>query len=145
MKNIFNDDWKIRQAIYHKLNPVHDDDLNTKDVEVTIDTLKYAILYFKQRDIGWIYPSKSYMVGICYARWLAEYFGGRPVEYLEDPELLYNNDPYFVQYSTDPRTYHMILTEIGGWEFDESLGMVPDVKQYFIDEFMIDDTQSLAN
>ena len=145
MKNIFNDDWKIRQAIYHKLNPVHDDDLNTKDVEVTTDTLKYAILYFKQRDIGWIYPSKSYMVGICYARWLAEYFGGRPVEYLEDPELLYNNDPYFVQYSTDPRTYHMILNEIGGWEFDESLGMVPDVKQYFIDEFMIDDTQSLAD
>jgi hypothetical protein len=140
-----NDEWKIRQEIYHKLNTEYDDDLNTKEVEITTNIVENAINYFIKRDIGWIYPSKSYMVGICYARWLAEHFGGRPVEYLEDPKLLYNNDPYFVQYSTDPRTYHMILNQIGGWNFDESRGMVPDVKQYFNDEFMINDTQSLAN
>jgi hypothetical protein len=76
------------------------------------------------------------MVGICYARWLAESFGGRAVEYLDDPDLLYGNDPYFVEYSRDPRTYHQILNTVG-WDFDESQGMCPDVKEYFIEEFML--------
>ena len=143
-KNVLNNEWKIRQEIYHKLNTEHDDDLNTKEIVITNDIAKNAINYFMEKDIGWIYPSKSYMVGICYARWLAEYFGGNPIDYLEDPELLYNNDPYFVEYSRDPKTYHQILNAIT-WEFDESLGMVPDVKQYFNNEFMIDDTRSLAN
>ena len=133
-----NTEWKIRQEIYHRLHKAHTDDLNTKDVVLTNQTVKHAIDYFNKRDIGWIYPSKSYMVAICYARWLAENFGGIPLEYLEDPELLYNNDPYFVEYSRDPKTYHQILNVIG-WDFDESLGMIPDVKQYFNDEFMIND------
>lgn len=137
-------DWKIRQEIYHKLNVEHDDDLNTKDVVITTDIVENAIAYFIKRDIGWIYPSKSYMVAICYARWLAEYFGGNPIEYLEDPELLYNNDPYFVEYSKDPKTYHQILNVIT-WEFDESAGMVPDVRQYFNEEFIINDTESLGD
>jgi hypothetical protein len=139
-----NTEWKIRQEIYHKLNTEYDDDLNTKEIEITTNIVGNAIDYFFKRDIGWIYPSKSYMVSICYARWLSEHFGGQPLDYLEDPELLYNNDPYFVEYSRDPKTYHQILNTIT-WEFDESLGMVPDVKQYFNDEFMINDTQSLAN
>ncbi len=133
------EDWKLRQEIYHRINTMHSDDLNTKNIEVSTDIVKDAVRYFNERDIGWLYPSKSYMVGICYARWLSEHFGGQPVEYLEDPDLLYGNDPYFVQYSTDPNTYHRILTAIGGWEFDESQGMVPDVRQYFVEEFMINE------
>jgi citrate synthase len=46
------------------------------------------------------------------------------------------NDPYFVEYSRDPKPYHQILNQIG-WDFDETQGMVPDVKQYFEEEFMI--------
>ena len=130
-------DWKIRQEIYHKLNTEHDDDLNTKDIVITTDIVDNAIRYFKETNIGWIYPAKSYMVGICYARWLSEKYGGHPLSYLEDAELLYGNDPYFVQYSTDPTSYHKILNSIGGWEFDE-IGMVPDVKEYYKAEFMID-------
>jgi len=130
-------DWKIRQEIYHKLNTEHDDDLNTKDIVITTDIVDNAIRYFKETNIGWIYPAKSYMVGICYARWLSEEYGGHPLSYLEDTELLYGNDPYFVQYSTDPTSYHKILNSIGGWEFDE-IGMVPDVKEYYKAEFMID-------
>lgn len=132
-----NNDWKIRQEIYHKLNPVHDDDLHDKDIVMSNDIVLHAVEYFTKRDIGWIYPAKSYMVGICYARWLAKEFGGRPLEYLEDPDLLYGNDPHFVQYSTDPLSYHQILNVIGGWEFDESSGMVPDVYGYFKEEFML--------
>ena len=79
------------------------------------------------------------MVGICYARWLAKHFGGNPIEYLEDPDLLFGNDPYFVRYSTDPKTYHGILEAIGGWEFSEDQGMVTDVYGYFLEEFMLNE------
>lgn len=131
-------EWQIRQEIYHRLNPHHDDDLKTKDIEFTENVSERAIDYFRKRDIGWIYPSKSYMVAICYARWLAEHFGGRAIEYLDDEQLLYGNDPYFCEYSRDPKTYHQILNAVG-WDFDETMGMVPDVKEYFKKEFMIDD------
>ena len=133
------EEWKVRQAIYHRLKTEHSDDLSDKTIIIETDIVQHAIRYFKETDIGWIYPAKSYMVGICYARWLADHFGGRPVEYLEDPDLLHGNDPHFVQYSTDPGTYHRILTAIGGWEFELHQGMVPDVYGYFREEFMLDD------
>jgi hypothetical protein len=130
-------EWKIRQEIYHRLTPVFDDDLNTKDVEISEDIVNNAVRYFKERDIGWIYPAKSYMVGICYAKWLAREFGGQALEYLDDHELLYKNDPYFTPYSADSIIYNQILEAIGGWEFNEDTGMVPDVYQYFLEEFQI--------
>jgi hypothetical protein len=130
------EEWKVRQTLFHRLNTTHTDDLNDKEIELTEDIVSHAIDYFKSRDKGWIYPSKSYMVGICYARWLAEHFGGIALEYLDDPDLLFGNDPYFVEYSRDPKPYHQILNQIG-WDFDETQGMVPDVKQYFEEEFMI--------
>jgi hypothetical protein len=133
------EDWKLRQEIYHRINTMHTDDLNTKNIELSTDIVKDAVRYFNEKDLGWLYPSKSYMVGICYSRWLSEHFGGSPIEYLEDPDLLFGNDPYFVQYSADPETYHRILTSVGGWEFNETMGMVPDVKEYFVEEFMINE------
>ena len=129
-------DWKIKQELYHRLNQIHSDDLNDKDIVISDDIVNNAIRYFKETNVGWIYPAKSYMVGICYARWLSETYGGHPLDYLEDKNLLYGNDPYFVQYSTDPASYHKILNNIGGWEFEEN-GMVPDVKEYYKAEFMI--------
>ena len=130
-------DWKIKQELYHRMNQIHSDDLNDKEIILSNDIVDNAVRYFKETNIGWIYPAKSYMVGICYARWLSEEYGGHPLNYLEDAELLYGNDPYFVQYSTDPASYHKILNSIGGWEFDQ-IGMVPDVKEYYKAEFMID-------
>lgn len=132
-------EWKARQQIYHRLNTEFTDDLSDKDIELSDDIVNNAIRYFNETDIGWIYPAKSYMVGICYARWLARHFGGEPMTYLEDPELLFGNDPFFVQYSTDPISYHGILAAIGGWEFNEQLGMVPDVYEYFVEEFMLNE------
>ena len=131
-------EWKIRQEIYHRLTTEYDDDLKTKDVIMSENTVDDAIRYFYDRNIGWIYPAKSYMVAICYARWLEHYFGGDAYDYLNDPELLYGNDPYFIEYSRDPKTYHQILETVT-WEFDESIGMVPDVKEYFLKEFLIDE------
>lgn len=132
------EDWKARQEIYHRINTEHSDDLKNFDIEITETVVADAVRYFTSTNVGWIYPSKSYMVAICYARWLSKDFGGRPLEYLSDPDLLHGNDPYYVTYSEDPLTYHQILQKIGGWDFNELLGIVPDVKEYYIKEFMLD-------
>lgn len=130
-------EWKIRQEIYHRLNTEYSDDLNDKDVVLTDNIVDDAVRYFYERDIGWIYPSKSYMVGICYAKWLSEEFGGDPLDYLNDPDLLYGNDPYFVTYNEDKENYDKILKEIQGWNFEPTLGMCLDVKGYFTEEFQL--------
>ncbi len=132
------EDWKIRQELYHRLNTVHDDDLNDKDIVITDNIVTDAVRYFKEDNLGWIYPSKSYMVAICYAKWLSEEFGGNPIDYLNDIDLLFGNDPYFMIYDEDAVTYNQILDYIGEWKFDQTKGMVPDVRKYFIEEFMID-------
>ena len=129
-------EWKIKQEIYHRLNAEFTDDASNFDIEISEDIIDNAVRYFKTTDIGWIWPAKSYMVGICYARWLSEKYGGNPIiDYLEDPDLLYGNDPYFVSYSTDPTTYHKILDQINGWQFDNSQGVVSQVRHYFDLEF----------
>lgn len=130
-------EWKVKQEIYHRLNKDFEDDLSKYDIVISDNIVDNAVRYFFEKDMGWIYPAKSYMVGICYARWLSKYFGDRPLVYLNDQSLLYNNDPYFVSYSKDPFNYMRILEKIGGWDFDEDSGMVPDVRKYFIQEFMI--------
>jgi hypothetical protein len=132
------EEWKIRQEIYHRINTEYSDDLKKFNIELTNDIIGDAIRYFYDRNIGWVYPSKSYMVAICYAKWLEYYFGGDVYDYLNDPDLLYGNDPYFVEYSKDPKTYHQILETVT-WEFDENTGLVPDVKEYFLKEFLIDE------
>lgn len=132
------EDWKIRQELYHRLNTVHDDDLNDKDIVITDNLVTDAVRYFKEDNLGWIYPSKSYMVAICYARWLSEEFGNNPIDYLNDIDLLFGNDPYFITYDEDAITYNQILGYIGGWQFNETKGYVHDVKSYFLKEFMID-------
>jgi len=36
-------DWKIRQEIYHRLNTEFDDDLKTKDVQISDDVVQSII------------------------------------------------------------------------------------------------------
>jgi hypothetical protein len=131
------DDWKIRQELYHRINTEYSDNLNNLEIELTENVVEHAVDYFYTKEKGWIYPSKSYMVGICYAKWLSEEFGGNAIDYLNDPDLLYGNDPYFITYNEDEITYSDILNGIGGWQFCQKSGMVPDVRQYFIEEFML--------
>lgn len=139
------EDWKIRQELYHRLNQVHDDDLNNKNIVITDNIVTDAVRYFKENDLGWIYPSKSYMVAICYAKWLSEEFGGNPTDYLNDEDLLFGNDPYFIPYHRDTITYNQILGYIGGWQFNETKGFVPEVKAYFNQEFMVSNMKELQD
>lgn len=127
-------EWKIRQEIFHRLNIDHDDDLSLHNVEVRDEIVENAIKYFTTTELGWVYPAKSYVVAICYARWLNQHFGEDFYESLNDPELLHGNDPYYVPYEQDKDTYNMILNAVG-FNFNEDIGIIPDVKMYFLKEF----------
>ena len=130
-------EWKVRQNLFYKLNTEpFDDDLNTKEIIFTDNIVRDSVRYFKEKDLGWIYPSKSFMVGICYSKWISETFGGDFYEILNDKELLFNNDPYFKCYSEDKETYDSII-DIIGLDFDQTEGYVSDVRVYFEEEFLL--------
>lgn len=120
--------------VYHRLQQEYTDDLNTKNVEIVDDKVGVALRYFKESDIGWLYPGKSYTVGILYAKWISEDFGEDFYEVLDDPDLLFGNDPYFVPYSKDKETYDKILENL---VIDETQGTIPDIRNYYEDEFML--------
>lgn len=133
-------EWKIRQEIYHRLNPVHSDDLKKVNIVICNDNkiVDYAVEYFSNKNLGWIYPAKSYVVAICYSLWLKEIWNGNVLDYLDDPDLLYGNDPYFVRYSNKKEVYDSIINLIG-WKFNSKLGVIPDIRKYFEEEFMLND------
>jgi len=128
-------DWKIKQELYHRLNVVHEDDLSKVQIEKSDDIVNNAIRYFEERDVGWIYPSKSYVVAICYAWWLSQDFNEDFYDLLNDKDLLYGNDPYFRPYSASKDEYNKILDKV--LPIEENKGMVPDIKKWYTAEFML--------
>lgn len=133
------EDWKVRQEVYHRLRENTDsDDLNKKDIVMSENIVEEAIDYFYTKNKGWIYPAKSYMVGICYSKWLSERFGETPFYYLDNPSLLYVNDPFFVPYSEGKESYDKILEKVT-WDFEKESGMVSDVWCYFMEEFLLNE------
>lgn len=125
-------EWKIKQKLYHKLNKDYEDDLADVDIEITNDIAFHAIRYFKEKDIGWIYPSKSYMVAICFAFWIMEDYDENFYSVLKDPELL-PMDPYFVPYADDRKTYDEIISVVCNNNKGKLTtgGMVLDVRKYY--------------
>ena len=136
-------DWKVKQKIYHKLNREHDDDLNNVDIEISDDIVNNAVRYFREKNVGWIYPAKSYMVALCYAFWIMEDYDENFYNVLKDPELL-PLDPYFVTYEEDSNTYNEII----GIVFANNKGvlkmegMVPDVRKYYDAELGLESSLS---
>jgi hypothetical protein len=130
---------KLRQQVFYLLKRDFDDDLANFDIEVVegLDIVKCAIQYFNDTELGWVYPSKSYVVAICYSKWISKIWDEDFYKILNDPELLYNNDPYFVPYENSKEIYDAIISSVG-LDFDETLGIIPDVKKYFLEEFMLD-------
>lgn len=133
-------EWQILQEIYHRLNKETDfrDDLSKVDITMTDDVVADAVRHFYERVDRWIYPSKSYFVAICYAYWIHHDFGDDFYEILNDPLLLYGNDPYFVPYNEDRVTYDQIIEQLGIFADDNNglpiEGMVPDVREYYEEE-----------
>jgi hypothetical protein len=130
-------DWKVKQEIFHRLNNKYEDDLNDKDIELNTDIVENAVKYFTTTELGWVYPAKSYVVGICYAKWISELYSENFYEILNDEDLLYGNDPYFIPYNQNKKDYDAII-KIVGLNFDENIGIIPDIKEYFIKEFNYD-------
>jgi hypothetical protein len=130
-------DWKVKQEIFHRLNNKYEDDLNDKYIELSIDIVENAVKYFTTTELGWVYPAKSYVVGICYAKWISELYSENFYEILNDEDLLYGNDPYFIPYNQNKKDYDAII-KIVGLNFDENIGIIPDIKEYFIKEFNYD-------
>jgi len=130
-------DWKVKQEIFHRLNNKYEDDLNDKDIELNTDIVGNAVKYFTTTELGWVYPAKSYVVGICYAKWISEIYSENFYELLNDEDLLYGNDPYFIPYNQNKKDYDTII-KIVGLNFDENIGIIPDIKEYFIKEFNYD-------
>ena len=130
-------DWKVKQEIFHRLNNKYEDDLNDKDIELNADIVENAVKYFTTTELGWVYPAKSYVVGICYAKWISELYSENFYELLNDEDLLYGNDPYFIPYNQNKKDYDTII-KIVGLNFDENIGIIPDIKEYFIKEFNYD-------
>jgi len=130
-------DWKVKQEIFHRLNNKYEDDLNDKDIELNADIVENAVKYFTTTELGWVYPAKSYVVGICYAKWISELYSENFYELLNDENLLYGNDPYFIPYNQNKKDYDTII-KIVGLNFDENIGIIPDIKEYFIKEFNYD-------
>lgn len=128
-------EWKIRQELYHRMVRDHTDDLNKIPVEFSNNIVENAIKYFYDKDMPFIYPSKSYVVAICYAYWLSKDFGEDFYELLSDKDLLYGNDPYFKTYEEDNKTYDEILKKV--MPLNENKGIIPDIKNYYMAEFFI--------
>jgi len=127
-------DWRIVQELYHKLNTEHTDDLNHVIIHVKDEIIQNALRHFSEHVDIWIYPAKSYFVAICYASWIAKDFNEDFYELLDDPMLLAGNDDYFLPYSQSKYEYDEILKHIDINNIEMN-GMVPDVREYYEQEF----------
>lgn len=128
-------EWKTRQEIYHRLNTDFKDDLNKVDIVFKDNVKENALLHFFQKIDEWVYPSKSFVVAFCYAYWLSQDFNEDIKDLLNDPDLLYGNDPYFKPYNQDPEVYDFLFDNI---KMPIPMkGMVPDIREYYEEEFLI--------
>ena len=128
-------EWKARQKAYHMTQSLFRDDLNEVDIRWEPDNIvDLALMHFKEYVDEWIYPAKSYVVAICYAKWISQDFNEFFYDVLNDEELLFGNDPHFVPYFKSKKIYDDILDQLN---FDMELGMVPDIYQYYKEEMLI--------
>ena len=128
-------DWKINQQVYHRLNKNFKDNLNEVDIVYSDNVIENSINYFKNEEMRFIYPAKSYVVAICYAKWLSEDFNENFYDLLNDKELLYNNDPYYKIYNDDKYSYDMIIKSV--FPINEKIGIISDIKKYYKEEFLL--------
>lgn len=126
-------DWKVNQELFHRLNKEHRDDLNEVDVVISENVKEEALRHFIEHVDEWIYPAKSFVVAYCYAAWLTEDFAEDFWLLLNDPDLLYGNDPHFVTVSEDHEGVYDFLMENVGLPIP-STGMVPDIREYYEEE-----------
>lgn len=131
-------DWKVRQHIYHALNPITDYIDGEDIVQHNRSQLVQDIVdYFTGEQAELVYPAKSYAVAIIYAQLLNKYFGEDFWNALDDPDLLFGNDRFFVPFSEDPQTYKEAFAQIDTDVENLPWSQVRTTISYFKEEFML--------
>lgn len=127
--------WKQFQKRYNEIVTTHTDDASNFETKMHWDIPGTAIEFVTNKSPIAVYPGKSYIVGIIYATMLNKVYGVDVREALNDPELLYGQDPYFVPYSNDPVVYDDILKRLSELPFNwlES-GWASQTVKYFYAE-----------
>jgi hypothetical protein len=97
--------------------------------------VEYAIKHWNERVDKFIYPAKSYCVAVCYAKWIERDYGDNFWDLLNDPALLYSNDPYFEIYNDKKQIYNPIIS---AFPEDETQGMIPDIRDWYTKEIRYD-------
>ncbi len=135
-------DWKVRQKLWHQMHEGgFDDDTSTmefvlKTEQTTEELISDIMLHFTTNPEVLLYPAKSYVVGLVYAKLLEIYFDEDFYAVLDDEMLLYGNDKYFVPYSSAKGVYDTVIEKLAG-DIPLEGGQCPCIKQYFIEEFMV--------
>lgn len=127
------------------MNPHFSDDLENEEIifeDLPEMIVKRALDYPKVQSKELYYPGKSYCIAVTYAKLLEIHFKEDFISCLDDPDLLFNNDPYFRPYSSDKNVYDQIISGYD-WKVleDHSLTSVNFQKSlsYFFEEFLLKD------
>lgn len=135
--------WKEWQKIYNSLVTDHTDARHLHKRELSGDRVGAAINYVLEKsDIG-TYPGKSYIVAIVIATMINKVYGDDFFETLDDPDLLYGQDDFFVPYSQDKDTYSEILEKLKHIPNWMEMGWVPKTIEYFYAEYTEEGIQSI--
>lgn len=127
-------EWKEWQKLYNSMVTEHSDAAFLHKREICNDREKFvenALFYIEQKADYGIYPAKSYVVAIIFATMINKVYGDDFYETLDDPDLLYGQDDFFVPYRQDPEMYDRIieaLTAIPNWI---EQGWAPKTVEYF--------------
>jgi hypothetical protein len=116
-------DWKVCQSIYNALVRDHTDASHKHATVMSDEIVENALRFVTSTEEHSIYPAKSYMVAVIYAKLLEEHYGEDFYEVLDDPDLLNGQDRFFVPYGDDPENYDSIIARLesmpdwmeGGW------------------------------
>ena len=139
-------EWKLRSKIYHTLFTKYDDDLSKEVIVHQYDKqeiIDKAILYPTVQTKELYYPAKSYAVAITWALLLEKEFGEDIYESLNDKDLLYENDPYFVTYDNDSETYDSIIEKFPMevvYDITSGCKNFINTKNYFYKEMLLHET-----
>jgi len=132
-------EWKLRQKIYHATHPIKDKvDPLILSADQDEEIISRAIGYFSKPWRRLYYPSKSFAVAIIYAKLLERYFEADFYSVLDDPDLLYGNDHFFVRYSEAKNIYDKIIKAIPQEIEDSEISNVQETVAFFKEEFHID-------
>ena len=137
-------DWKIWQEMYNRLVQDHTDARHLHRREEQPFHIEDALNYVRQQSPIGIYPAKSFMVAIIYAKMINEVYGDDFYETLNDPDLLYNQDDYFVPYFQAKDTYDQILLRLDGMGIWWKYGWAPKTVEYFYAECTQEGYEKLA-